>query len=96
MRILQVEDDSVLAQSVELALNAQGHVCETTGFGEQAVELAQKYNYDMILLDVALPDIDGYEVLLQLQTTGVPSPILFMSGLIDRDNYRQGPSFGVS
>ena len=95
MRILQVEDDLVLAKSIELTLKAEGYFCETTGSGEQAVELAQKNQYDVILLDVALPGIDGYEVLHQLQTAGTRSRILFMSGLIGRDSRCRGTGLGV-
>ncbi len=63
MRVLQVEDDPTTAQSVELMLKSEGYECHTTARGEEAVRLAQKDPYDVILLDIMLPDIDGYEVL---------------------------------
>jgi len=85
MNVLQVEDDHTAAQTVEMMLKSQGHSCETTAFGEAAVELAQKRAYDIILLDIMLPDIDGYEVLKRLQDADVQTPVLIQTGLLSRE-----------
>ncbi len=85
MRVLQVEDDATAAKSVELMLRAQGHACETVDCGEEALRLVQEKDYDLILLDIILPDIDGYEVLKKIQGWGIQTPVLIQSGLIGDD-----------
>lgn len=95
MRVLQVEDDSTAAQAVEKMLKSKGYACETTAYGEQAVALATHNDYDIILLDIMLPDIDGYEVLRRLQAAQVHTPVLIQSGLIGRDELEKGVGFGV-
>ncbi len=95
MRVLQVEDDSTAAQAVEQMLKSKGYACETTAYGELAVELATHNDYDIILLDIMLPDIDGYEVLRRLQAAQVHTPVLIQSGIIGRDELEKGAGFGV-
>lgn len=95
MRVLQVEDDPAAAQAVEQMMKAQGYACQTTAYGEEAVELATSNPYDLILLDIMLPDIDGYEVLRRLQAAGVHTPVLIQSGIIGRDEMEKGVGFGV-
>ncbi len=95
MRVLQVEDDAATAQTVERMLTSKGYVCETTALGKQAVDLATQNAYDLILLDIMLPDIDGYEVLRQLQAANVDTPILIQSALVGRDEMEKGQGFGV-
>ncbi len=95
MRVLQVEDDAATAQTVERMLTSKGYVCETTALGEQAVDLATQNAYDLILLDIMLPDIDGYEVLRQLRDANVHTPILIQSALVSRDEVEKGQGFGV-
>lgn len=95
MRVLQVEDDPTAAQTVEKMLKSKGYDCETTAYGEQAVELAIQNDYDIILLDIMLPDIDGYEVLRRLQAARVHTPVLIQSGIIGRDELEKGAGFGV-
>ena len=95
MRVLQVEDDSTAAQAVENMLESKGYTCETTAYGELAVELATQNDYDIILLDIMLPDIDGYEVLRRLQAAQVRTPVLIQSGIIGRNEMEKGAGFGV-
>ena len=66
MRVLLVEDDSNTAQSIALLLKSEGFICDTTDLGEDGLEIGKLYDYDIILLDLMLPDIDGYEVLRRL------------------------------
>ena len=95
MRVLYVEDDDNLAFAVEKMLSQAGHVCDRARSGTGAVKLGQEHQYDVILLDVMLPDIDGYEVLRQLQEVGVETPVLIQSGLVERDRSMDGLGFGV-
>ncbi len=95
MRVLQVEDDPTAAQTVENMLESKGYACESTAYGEHAVEMAIQNDYDIILLDIMLPDIDGYEVLRRLQAARVHTPVLIQSGIIGRDELEKGAGFGV-
>jgi DNA-binding response OmpR family regulator len=88
MRVLQVEDNGTTARSVEQMLKAQGHACETADCGEEALRLVREKNYDLILLDVMLPDIDGYEVLKRIQGWGIETPVMIQSGLVGNDKDR--------
>ena len=82
MRVLQIEDDSRTAESVELILQAEGHSCDTARSGEIALELARATAYDLILLDIGLPGMDGYEVLNHMRRAGVTTPVIIQSGLV--------------
>lgn len=95
MRVLYVEDDDNLAFAVERMLKQAGYDCDRARSGAGAVNRAQANDYDLILLDVMLPDIDGYEVLRQLQGAGVDTPVLIQSGLVERDKAMDGLGFGV-
>ena len=66
MRVLLVEDDAATAASIELMLRKENFICDTTDLGEDGLEIGKLYDYDIIILDLLLPDIDGYEVLRQL------------------------------
>jgi len=95
MRVLQVEDDEATARTVERTLKSKGFSCETAALGEQAVELALANDYDLILLDIMLPDIDGYEVLRRLRAADVRAPVVVQSALIGRHELHKGAGFGV-
>ena len=82
MRVLQIEDDSTTADSVEMILQAEGHTCDTARSGEIALELARATEYDLILLDIGLPGMDGYEVLNHIRRAGVTTPVIIQSGLV--------------
>ena len=95
MRVLLIEDDSSTARSIELALAAEGIICDTAEVGEEGVEIGRIYDYDIILLDLMLPDIDGYQVLLRLRSAKVRTPILILSGLSSVDQKVRGLGFGA-
>ena len=80
MRILVIEDDSATAQSVLLLLKNVGFDVDTTSFGQQGAELGKSPDYDMIILDLGLPDISGFEVLRSLRFGKVQTPVLILSG----------------
>ena len=80
MRILIVEDDSSVAQSLELMLKSERFNPYITDLGHEAIELAKIYDYDIILLDLNLPDMSGYDVLRSLRIGKVKTPVLILSG----------------
>jgi two-component system, cell cycle response regulator CtrA len=79
MRVLLIEDDASTAQSIELML--KGFNVYTTDLGEEGVDLGKLYDHDIILLDLNLPDVSGFEVLRSLRVSKVKTPILILSGL---------------
>ncbi len=81
MRILLVEDDTSTAKSIELMLKTENFVVDITDLGEDGLEIGKLYDYDLIILDLMLPDIDGYEVLRRLRSARIVTPVLILSGL---------------
>ncbi len=95
MRILLVEDDAATAKSIALMLSSAGYIVDTTDLGEDGVEIGKLYDYDIILLDLILPDIDGYEVLRRFRQARVRTPILILSGLSELDHKIKGLGYGA-
>ncbi len=95
MRVLLVEDDAATAASIELMLKRESFICDTTDLGEDGLEIGKLYDYDIIILDLMLPDIDGYEVLRRLRAARVRTPILILSGLNELDHKIKGLGFGA-
>lgn len=95
MRVLLVEDDSSTAKSIELMLKSEGYVVDNTDLGEDGLDLGKLYDYDIIILDLMLPDMDGYDVLKSLRASKVETPILILSGLTELDNKIKGLGFGA-
>jgi two-component system cell cycle response regulator CtrA len=95
MRVLLIEDDSATAQGIELMLKSEGFNIYSTDLGEEGVDLGKLYDYDIILLDLSLPDITGFDVLKQLRLARVNTPILILSGTADIDAKVRGLGFGA-
>jgi two-component system cell cycle response regulator CtrA len=95
MRILLVEDDPATSRSIELMLTHANLNVYCTDLGEDGVDLAKLYDYDLILLDLNLPDMSGHEVLRQLRLAKIDTPILILSGSDDTDNKIRGFGFGA-
>jgi two-component system cell cycle response regulator CtrA len=95
MRVLLVEDDAAIAVGIELMLKKEGFICDRTDLGEDGLEIGKLYDYDIIILDLMLPDIDGYEVLRRLRAARVHTPILILSGLGELDHKLKGLGFGA-
>src|SRR5690242_15813116 len=95
MRVLLIEDDSATAQSIELMLKSEGFNVYTTDLGEEGIDLGKVYDYDIIVLDLNLPDMSGFEVLRSLRVSKVKTPILILSGLPGIEDKVRGLGFGA-
>jgi len=95
MRVLLVEDDPTTAKSIEMMLSHANLNVYSTDMGEEGIDLAKLYDYDLILLDINLPDINGHEVLRQLRVSRIETPILILSGEDDTENKLKGFGFGA-
>ena len=81
MRVLLVEDDADAARGVSLLLKSAGTVVDVAGAGEEALELTRHYDYDIVILDLMLPDMEGYEVVRRMRAARMETPVLILSGL---------------
>ena len=95
MRILLIEDDRATAQSIQLMLGSERFNLYTTDLGEEGVDLGKLYDYDIILLDLNLPDMSGFEVLRALRISKVKTPVLILSGQGGIDNKVTGFQCGA-
>jgi two-component system cell cycle response regulator CtrA len=95
MRALLIDDDSTTAQSIGLMLKAESFDVDATDSGEEGVGLGKLYDYDIILLDLNLPDMSGFEVLRTLRLSKVKTPILIVTGLAGIKDKCRGLGFGA-
>ncbi|TDK47388.1 response regulator transcription factor CtrA [Antarcticimicrobium luteum] len=95
MRVLLVEDDPATSKSIELILTHANLNVYSTDLGEEGIDLAKLYDYDLILLDLNLPDMNGHEVLRQIRLARVDTPILILTGSDDTESKLKGFGFGA-
>ncbi|MBI6630410.1 response regulator transcription factor CtrA [Pontibaca salina] len=95
MRVLLVEDDPTTSKSIEMMLTHANLNVYATDRGEEGIDLAKLYDYDIILLDLHLPDMNGHEILRQLRLARIETPILILSGADDTDNKIKGFGSGA-
>jgi two-component system cell cycle response regulator CtrA len=95
MRVLLIEDDRATAQSIELMLKSESFNVYTTDLGEEGIDLGKIYDYDIILLDLNLPDVSGFDVLRKLRVSKVKSPVLILSGLAAIEDKIKGLGYGA-
>jgi len=96
MRVLLIEDEARTAESVGLMLKSLGHDCDWAEDGESGAERALNREHDVILLDIMLPGIDGYDVLQQIRTAEVNTPVIMQSGLVERATAVKGLGLGAT
>ena len=84
-----------MSQSIDMMLSSANMVVDVTDLGEDGLEIGKLYDYDIIILDLMLPDIDGYEVLRRLRNSKVDTPVLILSGLTESENKVKGLGSGA-
>ena len=95
MEVLLIEDEPTTAKSIELMLGTEGFNVYTTDLGEEGLDLGKLYDYDIILLDLNLPDMHGYDVLKKLRNSKVSTPVLILSGMSEMDSKVRALGFGA-
>jgi len=95
MRVLLIEDDTAMAKSIDLMLQGDGFNVYGTDLGEEGLDLGKIYDYDIIILDLNLPDMHGYDVLKKLRVAKIATPILILSGMSEPDDKILGLGFGA-
>lgn len=81
MRVLLIEDDSPTSRIVESVLRNEGICVDVADLGIDGLEIGKMYDYDAIVLDLMLPDIDGFEVIRRLRSADISTPVIILSGL---------------
>ena len=79
MTILIVEDEAPLAEALEHILQKAGHVTDWVADGQSALDYIRGFSYDLILLDVMLPKLDGFSVVKQIRTEQIATPVLMLT-----------------
>jgi two-component system, cell cycle response regulator CtrA len=95
MRVLLIEDDPATLESIQLMLRAEDYIVDATDSGEEGLELGKIYEHDVVILDLMLPDIDGYRVLKRLRDSRVTTPVLILSGLGEVDSKLKALGIGA-
>ena len=95
MRVLLVEDDPATSKSIQMMLEGSGIVVDSTDLGEDGLEIGRLYEYDLIILDLMLPDMNGLEVLRRLRDSKIDTPVLILSGLDGPDKKIKGLRTGA-
>ena len=95
MRVLLIEDEPTTARAIELMLTTEGFNVYSTDLGEEGRDLGKLYDYDIILLDLNLPDMHGYDVLKKLRVAKVQTPVLILSGISEMDSKVRSFGFGA-
>ena len=95
MRVLLIEDEPSTAKAVEIMLSGEGFNVYTTNLGEEGIDLGRLYDYDIICLDLNLPDMNGYDVLKKLRAARGETPILILSGYADIESKLRGFGMGA-
>jgi chromosome partitioning protein len=95
LNVLLIDDDSSTSDSIALMLRAEGLACDAVGTGAEGVAKGEQNAYDIILLDLMLPDMTGYEVLRHLRGAQIATPVIILSGLGELDNKVVGLGSGA-
>lgn len=94
-RILVIEDDSDIQELIKEFLSAQAYEIDTAGDGLEGIQRFRKENYDLVLLDVMLPNLDGYHVCQMIRKQAPDVPIVMLTALDDEKDQLKGFELGI-
>ncbi len=94
MKVLVIEDDAVIGRALTQGLQEAGHECELVANGRAGLAKAQSQSSDAIVLDLALPELNGMELLQQLRAQGIDTPVLILTSLGSVDDRVAGLEAG--
>lgn len=86
MKVLLIEDDQRMVKDIKSILESQAIHCEAITSGEDGLEFGKLYDYDAIILDIGLPDINGVDILKRLRLAQIKTPVIIVSGLSEIDH----------
>lgn len=92
-KILIVEDEIPISNLIELNLSGEGHICTVANDGKTAADILESHTFDIILLDIMLPEINGYELLEYIKPTGIP--VIFITAKAELDDRVKGLTLGA-
>ncbi len=95
MEILLLEDDALLAESLQEYLEMEGYTVECVAYGEEVFEKTFHKHYDLYILDINVPDINGLEVLKALKDAEDSTPAIYISAMTDIEHITQGFAAGA-
>jgi two-component system, cell cycle response regulator CtrA len=95
MRLLLIEDDPTVAQSIEVILKSRDIELQMTELGREGIDLGSVFLYDLIILDLNLRDMSGYDVLRSLRLDKIKTPVLILSGLNGIEDKVKGLGLGA-
>src|SRR4030088_2923156 len=95
MKVLVVEDEVAMAESLKWGLEAEGYVVDVADNGEDGLWKARETGHDVIILDVMLPGLDGYQVCARLREQGLWTPILMLTAMDDDLDQAEGLDVGA-
>lgn len=94
-KILVAEDEKAISKALVLKLNHEGFTATPAYDGEEALALLAKEKYDLVLLDLMMPKIDGFSVLTQMKTQGIKVPVIITSNLGQEEDIKRAKSLGA-
>ena len=95
-KILVVEDEKPIARALELKLKKSGMDVLSAGNGVEALNLLNKQKFDLILLDLIMPEIDGFKVLEEMRKNKITTPVLVWSDLSQREDIKKAENLGAN
>lgn len=93
--VLVVEDEKALARALQLKLKNSGFFADVAYNGREALDILDKKKFDLILLDLVMPDIDGFGVLTSLKEKGSSVPVMVLTNLGQEDDFERAKSLGA-
>jgi len=97
IKILLVEDDSMIVEMYKLRFEEEGYEVSVTDKGSEAIEIAKRDQPDLILLDIILPEIDGFSILREIKSDGSTKkiPVLLLTNLSQETDQQKGTESGA-